>query len=90
MTYDGLVDVGIEAGVCSNPIAETLLRRFFNAPKAEDCGSSINKPYRHLYRYGYLSGSRSWRRKSNALVSHDSPRKGTNDQMLTSKYRTLE
>lgn len=48
VTYDGLVAVGIEAGVWSNPIAETLLRRFFNAPKADDWGKSIKSPYRHL------------------------------------------
>lgn len=42
--------VGSEAGVWSRPIADTELRRFFNAAKAEDCGKSISSPYRHLYK----------------------------------------
>lgn len=45
VTYDGLGRlVGIDAGVCSNPIAETLFRRFLSAAKAEDCGRSIRRP----------------------------------------------
>jgi hypothetical protein len=28
--------VGAEGGACNRPIAETLFRRFFSAPKAED------------------------------------------------------
>ena len=43
-TTDGLAEVGIEGGGCRSPIAETLFRRFFSAPKAEDCGSSISRP----------------------------------------------
>jgi len=46
----------------------TLLSRFFNAAKADDCGSSMRMPYMHLYRYGYLSGSRSWSLKSSSTI----------------------
>jgi hypothetical protein len=41
------------------PIELTLLSRFLSAAKAEDWGKSINSPYKHLYRYGYFSGSKS-------------------------------
>lgn len=43
-TVEGRADVGIEAGVCRSPMAETELRRFFNAPNAEDCGRSMSRP----------------------------------------------
>jgi hypothetical protein len=51
-TYEGRLPVGIDGGVLSNPIEDTELRRFLSAAKAEDWGSSISSPYRHLYRYG--------------------------------------
>lgn len=38
------VAVGRDAGVWSRPIADTELRRFFNAAKADDWGKSINSP----------------------------------------------
>jgi hypothetical protein len=43
-TTEGLAEVGMEGGVCKRPIAETLLRRFLRAPKAEDCGRSMRRP----------------------------------------------
>ena len=49
-TYDGrgpaLLDM--DAGVCSRPIADTLLSLFFSAANAELCGRSMSRPYRHL------------------------------------------
>lgn len=50
--------------VWRRPMLLTLLRRFLSAAKAELWGNSMRTPYKHLYRYGYLSGSRSWRRRS--------------------------
>jgi hypothetical protein len=50
VTYDDRAPNDNAGGVCKSPIAETELSRFFNAAKADDCGSSMSRPYRHLYR----------------------------------------
>jgi hypothetical protein len=51
VTYDDRAEPALKAdaaGVWSSPMAETELRRFLSAAKAEDWGRSISSPYRHL------------------------------------------
>jgi hypothetical protein len=50
VTYDDRAPYENAGGVCRRPMAETELRRFFSAAKADDCGRSMRRPYRHLYR----------------------------------------
>jgi len=50
--------------MCKKPEELTALSLFLSETKAELCGSNINKPYKHLNRYGYFSGSRSWSLRS--------------------------
>ena len=50
--------------MCRYPTELTLFKRFFKAAKADDWGKSIKSPYRHLYKYGYFSGSSSCSRRS--------------------------
>jgi hypothetical protein len=53
--------------MCRYPIELTLLSRFLSAAKADDWGRSIKRPYRHLYKCGYRSGSSSWSRRSDSM-----------------------
>jgi len=46
--------------ICKKPEELTALSLFLKETNAELCGNSINRPYKHLKRYGYFSGSRSW------------------------------
>lgn len=78
-TYEGLADVGIDAGVCKRPMALTEFNLFLRAAKAEDCGSSIKSPYRHLYRYGYRSGSKSCKRRSGEVSQTGSQKRSKED-----------
>lgn len=50
--------------MCRNPAELTAFSRFRREMKAELCGRSMSKPYKHLNRYGYRSGSRSCKRIS--------------------------
>ena len=45
--------------ICKKPEELTALSLFLRETNAELCGNNINKPYKHLNRYGYFSGSRS-------------------------------
>jgi hypothetical protein len=50
--------------ICKKPEEFTALSLFLRETNAELCGNNINKPYKHLKRYGYFSGSRSWSLRS--------------------------
>ncbi len=50
--------------MCRNLAELTAFSRFRMEMKAELCGRSMSKPYKHLSKYGYRSGSRSCKRIS--------------------------
>ena len=54
--------------MCRNPAEFTAFSRFRREMKAELCGRSMSKPYKHLNKYGYRSGSRSCKRISITLL----------------------
>lgn len=83
-SYDDL------GAICKKPEELTALSLFLRETNAELCGNNINKPYRHLNKYGYFSGSRSWSLKStNGDPSYSSTAQ-TNTVRLTGEYRGFD
>lgn len=56
---------------CIKPSGVIALSLFRSVTKALLCGRNMSRPYRHLKRYGFLSGSRSCKRRAGDSFSSE-------------------